>query len=210
MFGARAWGQYPSEELVAFVSRTYGPLPGRDQIQLLDLGCGPGANVWFLAREGYRVSGIDGSKVAIERAEKRLAADGLKAQLRVGDLVNLPFADGMFQGAFDIAAVQHNRLGHCERIIAQVHRVLAPGGKLFAILIGEGSWGEGTGAAIEPGTFESVNEGPAVGCGIIHFFSEADLSRLFREFSELSYERRERTLKGRTKRVVQWIVTASK
>lgn len=210
VFTARAWGRYPSEELVVFVSRTFGSLSDRGSARLLELGCGPGANVWFMAREGYQVSGIDGSKVAIERATDRLASEGLRADLHVGDLVSLPFEDSSFHGVFDIAAIQHNVSRDQRLIVEEARRVLKPGGKLFAIVIGAGSWGEGSGSEIEPGTFEELVEGPATGCGTIHFFKEAELSRLFGSFAELNYERKERTWMGRTKKIVHWIVTAAK
>lgn len=210
VFTGRAWGKYPSEELVAFVSRTFGSLSNRGAVRLLELGCGPGANVWFMAREGYQVSGVDGSKVAIQRASDRLASEGLEADLRVGDLLSLPFEDNSFHGVFDIAAIQHNVCRNQHLILAEARRVLRPGGKLFAILIGAGSWGEESGTEIEPGTFEELAEGPAAGGGTIHFFKEAELPQLFDGFSELNYERSERTWMGRTEKIVHWIVTAVK
>ena len=41
-----------------------GAVPDRRSVRLLEVGCGPGGNVWYMAREGYQVSG-DGSAVAM-------------------------------------------------------------------------------------------------------------------------------------------------
>ena len=49
LFASRAWGRYPPEELVRFVARSFGDAPDRASVRILELGCGPGANVWFLA-----------------------------------------------------------------------------------------------------------------------------------------------------------------
>ena len=50
-------------------------------------------NIWFAAREGYDVTGIDASKAAILFAKKRFDADGLKCNLKIGDFSALPFDD---------------------------------------------------------------------------------------------------------------------
>lgn len=210
VFASRAWGRYPSEELVAFMSHAFGGAADRGAFQLLEIGCGTGANIWFLAREGYRAAGIDGSIVGIRRASERLAAEGLQADLRQGDLIALPFLADTFDLVFDIAVVQHNTRPHRTRIMQEVRRVLKPGGRMLATLIAAGSWGEGTQPEIEPGTYSSVSEGPGVGCGTIHFFQEQELPEHFEGFSVFSYERREYTRQNRTKHVASWIVTAVK
>lgn len=210
VFSDRAWGKYPPEELVAFVGRTFGKSPDRKAIRILELGCGPGANLWFLAREGYRTDGIDGSAVAIEQARARLASEKFQAELSVGDLAALPYPDASFQAVVDIAAVQHNRNADQKRILAEARRVLAPGGKGFFMLMATGSWGEGEGVMVEPGTFTEITSGPASGCGLIHFFTEGEIEKLFEPFSAFDYERRERTLMSRQRKIVTWLVTATK
>ncbi len=47
----------------------------RKAIKILEVGCGPGANLWFMAREGFSVYGIDGSEHAIELARRRLDSE---------------------------------------------------------------------------------------------------------------------------------------
>ena len=44
------WGKYPGEELVRFIARKYYDVPNRKVIKILELGCGTGANIWFMAR----------------------------------------------------------------------------------------------------------------------------------------------------------------
>lgn len=47
----------------------------RATIKVLEVGCGPGANIWYLAREGFSVYAVEGSASAIEKAHNRLAAE---------------------------------------------------------------------------------------------------------------------------------------
>lgn len=66
----------------------------------LDLACGPGRNTLFLARQGWRVTAIDASAVAIDRLRKRAAAEGLLVDARVVDLEQPGFA--IQPGAWDL------------------------------------------------------------------------------------------------------------
>ena len=99
LFRTHEWGKYPPESVVRFVARNFYSAPERGRIRLLDAGCGPGACSWFMAREGFQVSGIDGSPSAIKYAKERLAAEGLEADFRVGDYTSMPWANELFDGA---------------------------------------------------------------------------------------------------------------
>jgi 2-polyprenyl-3-methyl-5-hydroxy-6-metoxy-1,4-benzoquinol methylase len=66
IFRKHEWGKYPSENLVRYVGRNFYTVKDRSAITILEVGCGTGANLWYLAREGFSVYGIDGSNVAIE------------------------------------------------------------------------------------------------------------------------------------------------
>ncbi len=70
--------------------------PGR----AIDLGCGTGANVRYLARHGFEATGVDFSPVALRIARKRARADGTPAAVRFleGDLTagEIPGVAGPF------------------------------------------------------------------------------------------------------------------
>src|SRR3989338_11176865 len=88
VFSSKEWGKYPPEVLVRFVARNYYAAPDRSKIKILDLGCGTGAATWYMAREGFSVVGIDGSKTAIKIARRRFKAEKLKADFKNGDIVD--------------------------------------------------------------------------------------------------------------------------
>jgi hypothetical protein len=52
IFASREWGKYPPEHVVRFVARNFYRVPDRKQVRLLEVGCGPGANVWA-SSEGF-------------------------------------------------------------------------------------------------------------------------------------------------------------
>jgi SAM-dependent methyltransferase len=94
------WDGPPRPELVALVENgvlTPARLaPGR----AIDLGCGTGANIRYLARHGFEATGVDFSRVALGIARKRAAADGTAASIRLveGDLIagKIPGVEGPF------------------------------------------------------------------------------------------------------------------
>jgi SAM-dependent methyltransferase len=51
----------------------------------LDLGCGSGTNVAYLARKGWQVVGIDYALRAVETARRRLVWEQLPGEIRLGD-----------------------------------------------------------------------------------------------------------------------------
>lgn len=63
------WGRYPSETVIRFITRNYYKAE-REKIKILDFGCGAGAHTWNLAREGFDEYAFDGSKSAMDKAEK--------------------------------------------------------------------------------------------------------------------------------------------
>ena len=99
------WDGPQRPELVALVeSGVLTPArlpPGR----AIDLGCGTGANVRYLARHGFEATGVDFSPEALRIARKRARADGTDASVRFveGDLTagEIPRVEGPFDLLID-------------------------------------------------------------------------------------------------------------
>jgi len=70
----------------------------------LDIGCGTGTNVVYLAQRDFSVTGIDVSRRAIAVARRRAKEAGVTCDLRVGDVTRLPqaLAAEPFDFALDI------------------------------------------------------------------------------------------------------------
>ncbi|MBI3269703.1 MAG: class I SAM-dependent methyltransferase [Planctomycetes bacterium] len=212
VFAARDWGRYPPEELVRFAARRYPPGAGRKGVSVLELGCGAGANLWFLAREGFAVSGLDGSASALVRAERRLREDGLSAELRRVDASDLAvaFPAEAFDAVVDVACLQHNDPASARSILSQVSVVLKPGGRVFSMLVARGSHGDPARAASIPSTESAAGPAPTEGKGYCRFASLEDVKALFEAFAAVEIEYSVRSLQGRKRWYKQWVVEATK
>ncbi|MEQ8174881.1 MAG: class I SAM-dependent methyltransferase [Syntrophomonadaceae bacterium] len=175
------WGKYPGEEVVRFVARNFYGLE-RSCIRLLDAGCGSGAVAWFLAREGFTVYGFDGSATAVEKAENRIMAEGLRAVFLVGDAANIPFPDRFFDGVIDSAMISANRSEHIKLILKECHRVLKSPGKFFSTgLFNKATSSFNTGIQVGDNTYRNLAEGPLQGKGQIHFFDKEEIASLWKK-----------------------------
>jgi SAM-dependent methyltransferase len=95
---------------------------------VLDVGCGAGSNVLFLAQNGFRAHGIDLSPGAVAAATSRITASRLTADIREGDALALDFADRTLDGVVDHGCFHTLPLRRREDYAKEVGRVLRPGG----------------------------------------------------------------------------------
>ena len=210
IFRSRPWGKYPPEHLVRFVAGKFYGAPDRKTIHLLEIGCGPGANVWFMAREGFSVSAIDGSGTAIKLATERLLGEGLSADLRVGDFSSLPWLDNSFDGVLENVSLYCNPWAVIQTAVGEVRRVLKPGAPFLSSFFTDRTWGYGLGSEIETDAFVDIREGPMAGAGFSLFLKRARLDELFADFSEVAVERVSRTVDNERHVIEQFVITCRK
>jgi SAM-dependent methyltransferase len=98
---------------------------------ILDLGCGDGQLTLRIASTGARVAGVDNSPEMLAAARSR----GIDA--REGSAESLPFADRSFDAVFSNAVLHWVR--NQDAMMAEVHRVLSPGGRFIAEMAGHGN-----------------------------------------------------------------------
>ena len=96
---------------------------------VVDIGCGPGNAVRTAARRGARATGIDPSRSMLRVA--RISTRDHRVQWAKGGAETLPLPDGSATIVWALATVHHWR--DVPEGLAEIHRVLAPGGRLLAI-----------------------------------------------------------------------------
>jgi SAM-dependent methyltransferase len=135
-FGPPPWdtGVTPPE-LVEVVEGPSALPPGR----ALDLGCGTGTNALYLARHGWKATGVDFVPSAVARARQRAHEDGLDAGFVAEDVTRL--ADFGIAGPFGLVLDIGCFHGIPEALRSaygdQVARVTEPGATLLMFAFGQ-------------------------------------------------------------------------
>jgi SAM-dependent methyltransferase len=91
---------------------------------VLDVGCGPGRVLGFLAKRGVRCIGADRSRISLRLAVTRYGCPGV-----VGDNLRLPFADGVADVLISDGVIHHT--DNPGKAFAENLRVLKPGGQMY-------------------------------------------------------------------------------
>ena len=101
--------------------------------RLLDLGCGGGQDAGDLAQRGYRVVGLDRTRVLLSAGRRRYCS----LPLVRADLRELPFQAMSFNGLWAAASLIHLPKPDARRILTDLYRLVRPGG-LFAATMTHG------------------------------------------------------------------------
>lgn len=216
IFAERPWGKYPGEDLIRFVARNFYARPDRHQVRVLEVGCGTGANLWYLAREGFAAFGVEGSASAAAIARRRLDEEcpGWRApprsgEIEIGDITQLSAKDASFDCVIDCEAVYCNSWDDSRRIYEDMHRVAKPGGKMFVRTFATGSWGDGTGSRLGPNSYRA-DVGPLAGKGFSRFTSREQLPELLAPWRICEVNLITRSVESGRNEIREWIVDAVK
>lgn len=144
------WGAEPNR----FLAEAFGEAPARGRA--LDLACGEGRNAIWLAERGWRVTGVDFSRVAIERGRERARRKGVEVELIEADATVWKPEPG----AYALAVVLYLQVPPADRRAAWAHALaaLAPGGELFAVGHALRNLDQGTGGPGDPAVLWDPSE----------------------------------------------------
>lgn len=108
-------------------------LPDVTGLTGIDLGCGEGHNTRLVAKRGARMTGIDISPTFVRHAAEAEAREPLGIDYLEASAVELPFEAARFD--FATAFMSFMDIPEIDRVLAEAHRVVKPGGFLqFSIL----------------------------------------------------------------------------
>jgi SAM-dependent methyltransferase len=163
------------------------------KLHFLEMGCGAGPNLLWLAQKGMTVSGADISPTALELCRGNLRSAGLSD--RIGSLIecsvdNVPFPDESFDGILESCVFQHLQKEERERAFSEVKRLLKPGGLFVGHMLDAGHTvfqrKQDKQMPDDPGTLV-LDEGGSkfylTNIGVSHFFRKEELMRLLDGFS---------------------------
>jgi ubiquinone/menaquinone biosynthesis C-methylase UbiE len=92
-----------------------------------DMGCGPGHVARYLHEQGVQVCGVDLSPAMVEQARRLTPA----VEFLHGDMSALDAADESWAGIAAFYSIIHIPRGDLPQALAELHRVLQPGGRLL-------------------------------------------------------------------------------
>jgi len=146
IFQNNEWGKYPSVPVIRFIARNFYKVPDRKKIKILEIGSGTGTNLWFCAREGFMVYGIDGSMTAVERMKDRFQNEHLTEMLvdaKVGDYFDKldEFENDSLNAIIDSESLYCNSFEKSHEIIKKAFTKLKSGGVMMSLTFADGTWG---------------------------------------------------------------------
>jgi SAM-dependent methyltransferase len=133
LWGARArdWAELQEPACRALHEAGLDALAVGEGTAFLDVGCGTGFAARLAADRGARAAGIDAAPPFIAIARERVA----DAEFRVGEMEELPFADGAFDAVSGFNSFQYAT--NPVRALAEARRVARPGAPVLIA-----TWGD--------------------------------------------------------------------
>lgn len=178
---------YPSEPVIQYVFRNF-KRDGKEKI--LDIGCGAGRHVFFMAKEKIDAYGVDISEEGVRQAQIKANEIEINANFKVGSVSSLPFEDGYFEGIISYAVLYYCDYKEIKTAIREMYRVLKSHGKGFVWVRNTDDYRFGNGTEIEKNTF-MVAENDSNKCSFnengmtMHFFTKEELTHLFSIFKNV-------------------------
>ncbi len=187
-----AYNTAPVEALIRSVAYWLRDQPKRE-MHFLEMGCGAGPTLVWLAQKGNKVSGIDIATNALELARQNLTRNGYAdriGQLVEGSVVKTPFPDASFDGIVESCVFQH--IPKAERIqsFREVARLLRPGGIFVGHMLADAHTTfqkmKDKQLADDPGSLHLADGSSKIhltNIGLAHFFRKDEYAELLPGFS---------------------------
>ena len=180
--------RYPYDAVVSFIFRHAPAERKRTDVRILEVGCGAGNNLWFAAREGFQVAGVDGSTYAIRNARSRFAAEGLYGDLRVGDFRELPYDEDCFDLAIERAAYACCSFDMARQANLELWRVMKPGACVFMDFYSQAHTSYRSGRMLQDRMVTDIRGGSVQGVGDLCFYDRGMVDTLAAVWTVLSLE----------------------
>jgi len=191
----------PDENVINFTK-----LLKKKRLRILDLGCGAGRHVIYMAKQRFETHGIDISETGLRLTKNRLEQQMLKGHLIKCDMKMLPYTNSCFDAIICLHTIYHQKPKEITKTISEIHRILRKNGLLLVNFLSKRTYSYGKGQKIGKDTFI---EQEGVEKGVLHYFADKEeIEHLFAAFKTVNLELYEMKVEGKLRS--RWIVTAAK
>jgi SAM-dependent methyltransferase len=177
---------WPWSDLVSYVMRYVQPT--NNQIKVLEIGCGAGANIPFFLAQRFKYYGIDGSQTIVNKLKRRFPR--IKGNLISGDFTRqIPF-DEEFDLVVDRSSLTHDTTEGIKHCLDLVHEKMKDNAKYIGI-----DWFSTDHQdfsvnvkKIDRYTRTGYTTGQFANIGLVHFSNKSHLLKLFEKFEIMVLE----------------------
>jgi SAM-dependent methyltransferase len=148
--------------------------------RILDLGCGGGRHLVYLAKRGFDVYGLDSSSSGLAQAMNFLWKSKATGHLALHDMVMLPYDDHYFDAIISVQVMHHNTIKPIRRTVKEMYRVLKDCGLVWVTVPVSKNEPSKRQREIEPRTFIPL-DGREKGVPH-HYFKTEEILSLFHRF----------------------------
>lgn len=163
------------------------------QSQILDLGCGMGRNLFYLANLGCRVIGLDMSWTALLTVNQFKLKQNLPIELLQGDFKSIPFKNKSFNVVLSVNTLYHSPKGQFSTILEKIMALLKNDGLAVFNILSSKTWlfekyldlvEQNKACEIEPGCFQAYPEYAEFDLFLPHsFFELEELNNLINQYN---------------------------
>jgi cyclopropane fatty-acyl-phospholipid synthase-like methyltransferase len=169
-----AFGSEPEPELAKFIESS------EHKGKALDLGCGDGRHALFLAKNGYNVTGVDISGVAIKKLERIAQSEKLNSTLKLhhSDVRDFDYPPEEFDFVAAVTLFDHVPKKDLRPLFEKVAHSLKKDGVIFIKVH----------TVKDPGKLNGSEKASELSWAIQHYFKESELRELLEsKFKILKY-----------------------
>jgi ubiquinone/menaquinone biosynthesis C-methylase UbiE len=190
----------PDEPVVSFINS----LQKKKGIRALDLACGTGRHVVYIAEQGFDANGADASDTGLKLTRERLRKRKLPADLVRCDMNHLPYVDHCFDTVICTRAIYHQKQKGIKTTLSEIRRILRKHGRVLVDFLSRRTYSYGKGVEVERDTFVET-EGHEKGV-LHHFVDKQEIEILFSRFKIADIALKQREIDGKLRS--RWTATA--
>jgi len=166
--------EFPFSDFVSFYFNTFKN--NTSKLNILEVGCGAGNNLEFLAQQGHNVCGLDASENVIEYTKQKFSKKNLLGNFIVSEFTDLPYEENYFDLIINRAAICHANLHNANIAMNECNRVINTNGMFYSTFYS--NFNTFKGKKIDFGFYDSFEEG-FHDIGRLKFYNMSEITKLF-------------------------------